>query len=185
MTVDVVSLALHAAQQGGHGCVLPPIQSRFDAKGRIIVTDDGLRIFLHRLIYQSTVGPIPANAYLLRTCDTFGCVAPWHHRISGRSYPPHATCPNGHPYPANPVIHGGFRRCAICYEARLASRRRGGEPNWRLQKQRQWCIHGHPLTPENTYRYPTPAGGERRKCRTCTIARRRGLDPEHVDVIAA
>lgn len=171
------------ATRGTEDCVVPDM--RLERDGRVIVTHDGLRVSMHRLVWLYSGLPMEQKDYLIRRCITFGCVHPHHYELSDHPY--HRThCPNGHQYGDDDILADGRHRCHVCAEQRRLRRpRRGGEPNWMRQKRRQFCPYGHPYSRENTYRYETPSGGVRRKCRTCTIARRRGDDPADVDVLAA
>jgi hypothetical protein len=175
--------ALLAAVSRTEDCVVP--DCRLERDGRVILTYDGLRISLHRLIWLSVGLPMEQEDYLIRRCITFGCIHPHHYEKSNRPYI-RVECPNHHRYGDDDILANGTRRCHICAEARAARRqRRGGEPNWARELRRKFCPQAHPYTPENTYIEITPAGRQKRHCRTCVIARRRGLDPADADVVAA
>jgi hypothetical protein len=163
-------------------CVVPPV--RLDPRdGRVIVTYDGLRITLHRLVWMLDGRELAPKDYLLRQCHTAGCVQPKHFvrwnspRMGGRP-----ICPNGHRYQEADVTPRG-NRCRLCAEARNRRRRRGGKPHWMLEQQRQFCPQGHEYTDDNIYWEHTPRGGRKRHCKTCVRARRAGIDP--ADVTAA
>lgn len=145
----------------------------------MMVTSDGLRVYLHRYIFAATFGKI-GGKYLLKSCDVVGCVAPRHFDLSANPFRPSDYCPKGHQYTIKDIRADGSRRCNLCREARLARRRKGGKNGWQLQKQKSFCPAMHPYSTENTYLYPTASGGVRRKCKTCTMARARGEDPANV-----
>lgn len=167
------------SESGNAGCVLPPIQSPFTKAGRVIVTRDGLRISLHRRIWERYWGvKLSPNTFLLQACRTFGCVNPVHYVKSKTPYNKMPGCRNGHRYTAASVQPDGHRVCLVCKAERQARReRRGGDPNWVREKRRKFCPHGHEYTEENTYTYETKSGGTRRKCRQCSLLRSAGIDP--------
>jgi hypothetical protein len=150
---------------------------------RVITTEDGLRVSLHRVIYQRMRGGLEPLDYLLQVCDTTGCVNPMHYRQSDKPYIRRDRCRNGHVYVREDQQEDGSMRCHICAERRKRARRRGGDPNWVREARLQFCPQGHPYDAENTYIEITPAGRKKRHCRTCTIARAAGNDP--ADVSAA
>jgi hypothetical protein len=179
----VISLAtedrlVDAVFAAPNACVLPPVQSSFDDKGRILVTRDKLRIYLHRQIYRRVFYDLPH--FLLKKCDTFGCVNPWHYFPSDKPYNVVTHCRNGHVYGVRDRTPWGAHRCHVCAHARLVRRRRGGLNGWQREVALMFCPQGHPYVEGNLYTYPTPSGGIRRKCRTCTRARAAGLDPANV-----
>src|SRR5690606_3644075 len=116
------------ATRGTEDCVVPDM--RLERDGRVIVTHDGLRVSMHRLVWLYSGLPMEQKDYLIRRCETFGCVQPKHYERSSRPYT-RETCPNRHRYGDDDVMADGSRRCHICAEARVARRpRRGGEPHW-------------------------------------------------------
>lgn len=90
----------------------------------------------HRLVYELLVGPIPVGLDLDHICHSTD-----------------NTCRGG-------VCH--HRRCVNPAHLEPVTRSENG----RRQASARWthCIHGHELTPENTYRSPS---GKQRRCRTC------------------
>lgn len=150
---------------------------------RVLVTRDGLRVYLHRRLFALMVGPLAPEDYLLRACSERGCQNPFHYVRSDKPYRSKRLCRNGHPYP---MVQGrdaeGYRYCLQCRAERNARRRRGGKPNWMLQKERLFCRWGHPYSPENTYLTETKSGGTRRHCRACARARRLGHHPTTIVV---
>ncbi len=162
-------------------CVVPPV--RLDPRdGRALVTYDGLRISLHRLVWMMDGRELSGKEFLLQQCGTFGCVSPYHHAISNRPWI-RLRCANDHPYRPEDVGPDGRRSCSACREARSTRRRRGGEPNWASEKRRRFCPAAHEYTEDNIYWEITPSGGRKRHCKTCVRARRAGVDP--ADVAAA
>lgn len=159
---------------------LPPEEYRKD--GRILVTRDGLRVFLHRQLYRRLVGPITDSDFLVRNhwCQEIQCVNPDHYHVTRRSYVPRDRCRNGHLYTSADERPDGTRLCRACYRAREERKKRGGDPHWRIESRRKFCPYGHAYTDDNTYTYTSPRGWVKRKCRTCTIARAKGLDPADV-----
>lgn len=158
--------------------LLAPIQTSFDSQGRILVSRDGLRQFLHRRFYAVMVeNPVPALLY--RSCDTWGCQNPFHFTTQRPSL---GKCRNGHRYRQQDRQQDGSMRCGQCRDQRNQARRRGGEAHWEAEKRRQFCPYWHEYTPENTYTSPTASGGVRRKCKACALIRSAGGDP--ADTIA-
>jgi hypothetical protein len=164
---------IHKARTLGHVFHYPA--------GRALVSRNGLRIGLHRLLYREVRGPLTSKEFLRQTCSVEGCVSPWHYEKSSRSRELEAHCVNGHTYGLEDAKEDGTRLCRRCLAKRLARRpRTGGLRQWEIQLQRQFCPYGHPYVPENTYTEKTKSGGTRRKCRVCTRARARGEDPANV-----
>jgi len=168
-------LDLAAQAMGTDQCVPAP-----GRKWPTVVTYEGPRIALHRIVWILSGRPLASGDFLLQDCPTKACVNPLHHTVSRQPFRRMLHCPSGHLYGVFDVLPDGRHRCHVCKSRRDERRRAentGGDPNWRAQMKRRFCPHGHPYSTENTYQYPTPSGGVRRKCRTCTIARRRGNDP--------
>jgi len=150
---------------------------------RVLVTRDRLRVYLHRHLYVKMVGALEPDDFLIQACSEKGCQNPFHYIRSDKPYRDRRVCVNGHAYsPRISRTSQGYRVCAECREQRNAARRRGGKPNWQLQKDRKFCRWGHPYSPENTYTSPTKSGGVRRHCRACIKARRMGVDPTSIIV---
>ena len=69
------------------------------------------------------------------------------------------------------VIDHLCRNPPCCNPAHLEPVTQGENVRRSASARRSHCIHGHPFTPENTYRWPKVG---RRRCKTCnTIAARR------------
>jgi len=96
---------------------------------------EGRKSYVHRAVYETFFGPIPAGLVVMHVCDNPKCVRPSHLRVGtqienmrdmamkgrGRKSNPSsreqsATCRNGHEYaPLNIYRDGkGKRRCRIC-----------------------------------------------------------------------
>lgn len=144
----------------------------------MIVTRDGLRVYLHRAVFEETVQPLKGR-YMLKQCDKVGCVASWHYLLSDTPFRASGFCPNGHRYRPEDGPSGS-RECGRCREEKRARLRTGGLNGWQLQVAKTACPFGHSYTPDNTYRYPTANGGVRRKCKVCAKARAMGEDPANV-----
>lgn len=175
----LIDAALSRGETIVGSCVVLPEYA--DKDGKIIVTRDGLRIYLHRHLYRRVWGVrLPSNYYLLRTCDTHGCQSPFHHEMSKSPHRRSAFCRNGHEYKPEDVFGDGSRTCSACLEARRAKRpNHGGKRHWERELARQFCPAGHPYIPENMYVYKTRTGSNR-KCKTCTKARAVGQDPAEI-----
>lgn len=139
----------------------------------IMVTIDHLSTALHRWLWEQVRGPLSSTDFLMRTCDHFGCVSPWHRDIVATPHPPRTTCPNGHAYDDATDLEGRLR-CAVCAAERLARRQAGYDPFADVPNaQKTVCRHGHAYTEENTYRWVDSKGQAHRRCRTCTLERSR------------
>lgn len=142
--------------------------SHYRADGRVVVTRDGLRVYLHRQLYKRCIGPLDPGDFLLRSCDAKECLNPWHYSVARQpvGFWERTQCPNGHEYSERDWPTKS-QRCYTCWANHL----KGGMPHWQQEKRRKFCPQGHEYTPENTYSYPTPSGGVHRKCKTCTKER--------------
>ena len=139
---------------------------------RILISRDGLRVYLHRHLYRRLIGDLSDREFLVRNCGMAGCQNPHHFTLTRRARPAATSCPNGHPYSVDDEQPDGSRRCSLCYQQRLARKRTGRPMYWQVEKARTHCPHGHPYEEGNLYIY-----GNRRKCKTCTILRAAGKDP--------
>jgi hypothetical protein len=154
-------------------CITFPDRA-YRADGNVMVSRDGLVVFLHRWLYRQLIGELTPTDYLIRTCETRGCPNPYHRVMAASpSIPkPRGVCPNGHEYTPETELPPGDPngRCRICFEARQARRESTGRPHVSVaRKAITHCPHDHEYTAENTY--VTPKG--QRKCRTCTLERAR------------
>lgn len=163
--------------------VLP--EDQYNYEGRVLVSRDGFRIYLHRRLWFRMGRMLLSGDFLLPSCEMGEqCLNPNHRKLSRTPMRDHQFCRNNHPYTEYDVMSDGSRRCSICAANRAARRvSRGGLPNWKIEQHRRFCPNAHEYTPSNTYVYATKAGGERRKCKACTKARAAGLDP--ADVVVA
>jgi hypothetical protein len=135
----------------------------------------------HRAAYEIVEGPIPDGLELDHLCRTPACVNPAHlepvthaenvRRGNGGAFHRAKTeCPQGHPYDdENTRWYRGQRYCRACL---AESHRRDSEARRRraaLKPPRTHCVHGHELTPENTF---VDKKGVR-LCRICIRAKSR------------
>lgn len=151
--------------------------------GALQVYRDGLSEFLHRRLYRLLIDPELKRQRLARSCERFGCVNPYHWRITGplvagaRSH-----CVHGHEYTdANTTASG---HCATCAAVRAAKRAGGVIDAPSLNAVKTHCPHGHEYDATNTYVY-VGGHGVHRKCRRCNAeraaARRQRPAPAPVD----
>lgn len=105
------------------------------------VTQHGIKLYVHRLMYERFVGPIPPGLELDHLCRNPGCCNPRHleavtHAVNmKRSGPALKTaCKYGHDWtdPRNVGTHKGKRTCAECSRVRL--RRLLADPAWRAAR---------------------------------------------------
>jgi hypothetical protein len=169
-TEDAVFEAL---REDPEACITFPDRA-YRADGNVMVSRDGLVVFLHRWLYRQLIGELTPTDYLIRTCDTRGCPNPYHRVVADRPATARRkdSCPNGHEYTPETELPPGDPngRCRICFEARQARRGSTGRPH--VSERRRAITHcpaNHEYTAENTY--VTPQG--QRKCRTCTVKRAR------------
>jgi hypothetical protein len=122
--------------------VLAP--SAYTKDGRVLTEVDGLRVSLHRWLYEREAGPLKPYEFLLLECGTAGCMTPAH-RLKSKS-----------------------TRRPRHKEPRPAST---GLPGWKLNSLKTHCPQGHEYTESNTYFWEDREGRMHRKCRKCTIVR--------------
>ena len=102
--------------------------------------------YAHRLMHETTLGPIPPGYVVHHECEVPHCVNPGHLKAMSRSdhnhQPGHSgdlnssksACPQGHPYDnentlLEPLLSGkAARRCRKCREAEAAARRKTTGP---------------------------------------------------------
>lgn len=97
-------------------------------KGYGLVRVSGNLVLVHRLSYESAIGPIPPELQIDHLCRVRLCVRPTHlepvtgkeniRRGAGHGH--ETECPRGHPYDeANTYIRkNGSRNCRACQPAR-------------------------------------------------------------------
>lgn len=127
-----------AAEPDKHICI---DGSNFTARGRALISVDGLVTAVHRRLYNLAIGT-PKYHYLIRDCGLPTCINP-HHFIESES----PRLPSENPK-----------------RGRLTGRPTRGEIN----AAKTECPHGHPYTRENTYVYYRN-GRASRHCRTCRL----------------
>lgn len=113
-----------------NGCWL---WTRSTTKGYGKIRLNGAQILVHRLAYESAVGPIPDGLTIDHLCRVRGCVNPAHleaitrgentlrgETISARNAVK-THCVNGHEFTAeNTRVADGHRACRACQRARAA-----------------------------------------------------------------
>lgn len=91
---------------------------------------DGVMHYVHRLLFELTVGDIPEDYVIKPMCSNRGCVEATHMRavtqsrkakLSVRVVKTH--CPQGHPYAGANLYydHKGVKRCRTCRRAQKAA----------------------------------------------------------------
>lgn len=162
--------------------------------GKIYVHGQGL-VKCHRLSYEMHKGPIPEGLLVRHTCDVKGCVNPDHLLVGTKKDNAHDAiergqfvfvvprdrpthCKNGHLFTEENTrwrfSDGPKRACRICLRAYWEKRRlklateRTSRPK-KIILPPTHCGNGHPLTPENVYRWPSKKArdGWRWCCRVC------------------
>jgi len=123
---------------------LPSLADRIDASGDCWewmgpqtvrgygqVGIDAKKVFVHRFVWESLVGPIPAGLQIDHLCRNIICCNPDHLEVvtlkenCRRGYSPAAKhgrkthCPQGHPYSGDNLYVGpkGNRKCRQCSRA--------------------------------------------------------------------
>ena len=143
---------------------------------------------VHRVAYETFVGPVPPGLQIDHLCCNKGCFRPTHLEAVPKEEnirrafanglvprPRRSECIRGHALVPSNIYMGrdGKRRCVEC---RIQAQ---GVKHPRIQRDaagvrtplhRSECQRGHEFTPENTY--VTPDG--RWQCKTCRRLRGRG-----------
>lgn len=91
----------------------------------------GKLVRVHRVVYETLVGPLSDNEQVMHTCDNPACSEPTHlqkgkaaenmrdMRTKRRGYKDTWThCPNGHLYPADTTPASTKNRCRECHRIR-------------------------------------------------------------------
>lgn len=149
-------------------CVVFP-RPMYREDGSIIIYRDNISMTLHRYLHEQIIGPLTRAVFLLKNCDTEGCMNPFHRERTNRPSKGRSatSCPNGHKYTEATTLVGGRDRCALCKEDRLARRR---SPN---AIPRDRCREGHKLTKDNVYTSVDARGFTHRRCKKCTLVNTR------------
>ena len=163
--------------------------------GRIYVYGKRALVKCHHLSYEMHKGPIPEGNLIRHTCDIKGCVNPDHllagtHKDNMRDAiergqfvfvkPPtkKTHCKRGHEFTPENIYWNpsgrSKRQCLICLRAGRKARslklsaERVARPK-KIVLPPTHCKNGHPLTPENIYRWPSKEAksGWRWCCRIC------------------
>ena len=132
--------------------------------GRVLIYRDNLAKTLHRYLWEKTLGALPSNVYLRRTCREARCVNPLHYERTQRTRALPEQCRNGHRYTKGNTRTDsrGVRHCIRCEQAR---RRRQGRESMRSQGL---CRKGlHKMVPSNTYTTIDRNGVVHHRCAAC------------------
>ena len=113
-----------------HGCWLYPTRR---ADGYARVRQGGVKVYLHRAVYEYMRGAIPAGLELDHLCRQRNCINPWHcdpvtHAENVRRYQALKThCPKGHEYAGENLTYNskGGRKCKQCEREYNATYRAG------------------------------------------------------------
>lgn len=118
-------------RQDPSGCWFWTGWRNHDGYGRIRL--DGRMVFVHRLVYELSTGPVPEGKEVCHTCDVRHCIRPLHlvaatheenirdaklkGRMRGRGGRTH--CLRGHAFTDENTIHrkDGTRTCRTCRQA--------------------------------------------------------------------
>lgn len=126
---DITERLKHRVIENAAGCWLwtKLLHDQGYARGSM----DGRHGYIHRLVYEILVGPIPAGMQLDHLCRVRHCVNPDHLEVVDqrtnilRGTSPSANhvrkthCPANHPYAGRNLIvdHKGRRKCRECANA--------------------------------------------------------------------
>ncbi|WP_422678052.1 HNH endonuclease [Blastococcus brunescens] len=166
------------AERGGDGCWYWRGRPASRADGYVTVRDAGTNrmIDVHRLVYETIRGPIPAGYVIDHTCHGPECTAkPCPHRAcchpdhlaavpakennaAHRRRPRGNTCKRGHDLADAYVDKRGARHCRICANDRQRESSVRSEVDGRARKDGQ-CANGHRIAEVGL----TAAG----RCREC------------------
>lgn len=121
-----------------HGSRLPAGYGKIGSDGGRA----GRMVLVHRLMYETFVGPIPDGHDIDHLCRNTSCCNPIHLEAVTRQ--------------TNVERGIGWRN--------------GVEAAALSAKSETHCSHGHEFTVENTYLYTTKSGERKRFCRACRAA---------------
>lgn len=165
---DLERLADMARQHPAEVITLPADAYQMSSRTPIVrVEVDGIRVLLHRALYDMT-HPTPLGNDVLRRRDGIQKrnVNPFLFDRVQRTAPQEVqVCPNGHRYADVGEVDKAGYRCALCYERMLSRHRLGGKSAADVNREKTVCSRGHEYTPENTLTRRSDRG--RRRCRTC------------------
>jgi len=136
---EVRSLADRIVVDDATGCWLWTGSRTKGGYGRVGV--GGVDVYLHRLVYEWLVAPIPSGLEIDHLCNVRECCRPEHleavthaencRRMGERGRAPgqaRTHCPQGHPYEgSNVYVWQGHRKCRVCMlaaSARYRARRK-------------------------------------------------------------
>lgn len=120
------------------------------------IVNDGRRPYVHALMYELLIGPVPSGMTLDHLCHTNDPACP------GGNYDPHRRCVR--PSHLEPVT--------------LAENKARGRSPHAVHARKSHCPQGHPYDNTNTYRVRRKNGNLSRVCRKCCLdgQRRRRLE---------
>jgi hypothetical protein len=87
-------------------------------------------VYVHRLMYEMNIGPIPAGLTIDHLCRVKRCAEPGHlepvtsKENLRRHYALTTRCPNGHEYTPENTAYDPRRHCRTCRRDRERARRR-------------------------------------------------------------
>lgn len=128
--------------------------------------------YVHRVVYEAMVGPIPDDHQLDHLCRVRLCCQPEHlEPVTGgentrRAAPAQRTeCVHGHPYTPENTGRSkqGTRYCRRCHSLRTTARKAASRAARGPIPPKTHCVNGHEFDEANTY--VDPDG--HRHCRAC------------------
>lgn len=147
----------------------------YNVEGRVIVYVDGLPIDLARHLHNILIRPLGYHERMTDQSGVAGNVNPHLFTVRGDGKSGHLRCHKGHLYEGNEAPPNSRKiRCLICLKSHynVGARKSFAAVN----AAKTHCPHDHEYTRQNTIIEWRGKGKRRRKvrrCRTCTLARKR------------